>query len=60
MGVAARHCATDVFSNKPVAVRDYAPPGLTPGYDNTWRTLKAKGQPFPFIIDMTPPAVFEP
>jgi len=40
--------------------RDQAPPGLAPGYDNTWRSLKAKGQPFPFIIDLTASADLEP
>jgi hypothetical protein len=32
---------------------------LAPGYDNVWRSLKAKGQRLPFIIDLTPPARFE-
>jgi len=33
--------------------RERAPAFLAPGYDNSWRGLKAKGHLFPFIVDTT-------
>lgn len=39
--------------------RERAPAALAPGYDNSWRALKVKGQTFPFIVDVTAPASLE-
>lgn len=33
--------------------REQAPAFLAPGYNNSWRALKAKGHLFPFIVDTT-------
>jgi len=33
--------------------RERAPAFLAPGYDNSWRGLKAKGHLLPFIVDTT-------
>ena len=56
-----RHVSLDLRATALGDVRhEEVGPGLAPGYDNLWRSLKAKGQRLPFIIDLTPPARFEP